>query len=80
MTEENKPVLAENEKNVLLNPDLFLNSLVEFVNTAPVEMNLKLGITLCVQGSLISGLLIGEKAYFEGLSNDMKASHPFKEG
>lgn len=62
-----------------MNPDLFLNSLIKYINTAPVEMNIKLGITLCVQGSIITGILISEKAYFEGLSNEMNAFHPFKE-
>ncbi len=62
-----------------MNPDLFLNSLIKYINTAPVEMNIKLGITLCVQGSIITGLLISEKAYFEGLSNEINAFHPFKE-
>ena len=78
MTEENKSVLAEEERIVLLNPDLFLNSLVKWVNTAPVERRFTLDITLCVQGSIVSGLLIGENAYFKGLSNDIKASGSFK--
>jgi hypothetical protein len=78
MTEENKSVLAEEERIVLLNLDLFLNSVVKCVNTAPVERRITLDITLCVQGSLVSGLLIGEKAYFKGLSNDIKASGSFK--
>jgi hypothetical protein len=75
MTEENKPVLVEEEKTTLLHSDLILNVLVDFVNKLPVEI----GITLFVQGSIVSGLLIGEKAYFEGLSNHIKTPDPFAE-
>jgi hypothetical protein len=74
MTEENKPVLATEEKT-LLRSDVILNVLIDYVNEFPVEI----GITLFVQGSIISGLLIGEKAYFEGLSNHIKTPDPFAE-
>jgi hypothetical protein len=73
MTEENKPILAEEEKTLLLRSDLILNVLVDYVNKFPVEI----GITLFVQGSILSGLLIGEKAYFEGLSNHIKTPGVF---
>jgi hypothetical protein len=74
MTEENKPVLATEEKT-LLRSDVILNVLIDYVNKFSVEI----GITLFVQGSIISGLLIGEKAYFEGLSNHIKTPDPFAE-
>ena len=58
---------------VLLDSDVFLMTLVHFANHA----SLKVGITLFIQGTVISGILIGEKAYFEGISNELKATDLF---
>jgi hypothetical protein len=67
MTDENKPDLVERESIVPSNPDYFLIYLVETVNVFSIEIS----ITLFVQGSIVSGLLIGGKAYFEGLNSEM---------
>jgi hypothetical protein len=62
MTEENKRVLAEEKSNLSSNSDWLLIQLVEaFAN----EVSGKMSITLFVHGLIITGLLIGEKAYFE---------------
>jgi hypothetical protein len=78
MTDENKPGLAEGEGIIPSNPDYFLIYLVQTVNVVPIEI----GITLFVQGSIVSGLLIGRNAYFEGLNSEMalaSASDDIKE-
>ena len=67
MTDENKPDLVQGESIVPSNSDYFLTYLVQTVNVFSMEI----GITLFVQGSIVSGLLIGGKAYFEGLSSEM---------
>ena len=74
MTQENQPVIAKDEGMVLVNPDVLLTLLVTIVN----QQSWEIGITLFVQGSIISGLLIGENMYFEGLSNEIP--EPFTEG
>ena len=44
--------------------DWFLQQIVEFAN-----LGLEIGVTLSVEGSTITGTLIGGRAYFEELSN-----------
>lgn len=44
--------------------DWFLQSLVNMANTD----SLQIGITLQVSGLLVSGVLVGGKAYFEGFA------------
>lgn len=69
MTQENKPVLAEQKSSVSSDSDLLLMSLVELADVGSE----KISITLFVQGSIVSGLLIGEKPYFEALNNALNA-------
>ena len=45
-------------------------NLVELVNIASLEIS----ITLFVQGAIITGMLIGEKPYFEALNNELKST------
>jgi hypothetical protein len=71
MTQENKSITARDEGIALINPDLLLTLLVQMVDKKPP---FDIGITLFVQGSIVTGLLIGEDVYFEGLSNDMPDS------
>jgi hypothetical protein len=53
--------------------DWFLQSLVSMVNNSSMEF----GITLLVDGMLVSGNLVGGKAYFEGFGADFAT--PFKD-
>ncbi len=70
MTQEEQSSPAEKKSLVSSDSDLFLMTLVELVNLASLEMS----ITLFVQGTIISGMLIGEKPYFEAFNNQLKAS------
>jgi hypothetical protein len=72
MAQENKPVLSEQKSSVSSDSDLLLRSLVQLADVRSEKMS----ITLFVQGSIVSGLLIGEKAYFEALNNALNAFNP----
>src|SRR5688572_8180609 len=50
--------------------DWFLQSLVNMANRG----GLQIGITLQVSGLLVSGVLVGGKAYFEGFAEDISSS------
>lgn len=69
MTQEDQSLPVE-KSLVRSDSDLFLMTLVELVNIASLEMS----ITLFVQGAIISGMLIGEKPYFEALNNELKST------
>jgi len=56
--------------------DWFLQNLVSLVNTTPLEV----GITLNVSGSLISGVLIGGKKYFELFAKEISDNFPIEDG
>jgi hypothetical protein len=70
MTQENDitPVTTQEKDNTSANSDILLMSLVELTEDTE-EFSGKLGLTLFVQGTMVSGLLIGEKHYFEALSD-----------
>lgn len=70
MTQEDQSSPAEKKSLVSSDSDEFLMTLVEFVNRASLEI----GITLFVQGTIIRGMLIGEKPYFEAVNNQLKTS------
>jgi hypothetical protein len=50
--------------------DWFLQSLVNMANGSGFEV----GITLQVSGLLVSGILVGGKAYFEGFADDFSSA------
>ncbi|MCF8178110.1 MAG: hypothetical protein K9J74_06345 [Sulfuritalea sp.] len=50
--------------------DWFLQSLVNMANSSSLEI----GVTLQVGGLLVSGLLVGGKAYFEGFAEDFSSA------
>lgn len=74
MTQEDKPTLAQQKSSVSSDSDLLLMSLIDLLETfdkaSSNEVLSKLSITLFVQGSIVSGFLIGEKHYFEALNNE----------
>ena len=65
---DNTPVTTQEKDNTPANSDILLMSLVELAEDTE-EFSGKLGITLFVQGTIVTGLLINEKNYFEALSN-----------
>jgi len=75
MTQENESVLAKQKSSISSDSDLLLMSLLELVEFDD-KISEKIGITLFVQGSIVSGLLIGEKLYFEDLNNTLSALNP----
>jgi hypothetical protein len=70
MTQEDQSFPAEEKSLISSDSDLFLMTLVELVNVASLELS----ITLFAQGTVISGMLIGEKPYFEALNNELKST------
>ncbi|MEG4496643.1 gas vesicle accessory protein GvpU [Microcoleus sp. F10-C6] len=72
MTQEkdNTPVTTQEKDKTPANSDLLLMSLVELAE----EFSEKLSVTLFVQGSIITGLLIGEKPYLEALNDELNAT------
>jgi hypothetical protein len=75
MTQEGKSLpskdesLPSEEKSLIsLDSDFLLMTLVHLVNVS----SLKMGITLFIQGTVVSGVLISKKLYFEGVSNQLK--------
>jgi len=53
--------------------DFLLQAIVDLANTTGIEM----GITLCVGGMVVSGVLISGKTYFEEIANDtLQSSGP----
>jgi ABC-type bacteriocin/lantibiotic exporter with double-glycine peptidase domain len=70
MTDENKPGLVEGEGIVPSNSDYLLTLLVQMVNASSMEI----GITLFVQGSIVTGLLIRGETYFEGFKSEIALS------
>ena len=70
MTQEDQILPSKEESLVSPDSDFFLMTLVELVNVASLEMS----ITLFVQGTIIIGKMIGEKTYFEGVSNQLKGA------
>jgi hypothetical protein len=75
MTQENKSVLAEQKSNISSDLDSFLMSLVEMVELDD-KVSGRISITLFIQGSIVSGLLIGEYLYFEALKNVLGGFNP----
>lgn len=73
MTEENVLEVAEQSQpsNLFLeNQDWFLEGIIENV----INHGVDIGITLSVNGAIVSGILISGKKYFEELS-EMMAKH-----
>ncbi|MFC6841510.1 gas vesicle accessory protein GvpU [Xanthomonas theicola] len=52
--------------------DWYLQKLVTIVNTSAVQF----GITLFVEGAIVSGLLVGGKKYFETFAQEFSAAYP----
>lgn len=70
MTQEDQILPSKEENLVSPDSDFFLMALVELNNLTSLEMS----ITLFVQGTIIIGKMIGEKTYFEGVSNQLKGA------
>jgi hypothetical protein len=72
MTQENTPVSVGEKILASSDSDVFLVSLINMAEKQ--AQNVKIDITLFVQGLIVSGVVIGEKSYFEGLYNDLNLS------
>jgi hypothetical protein len=75
MTEEQDKKPSVDDMNLAMDGrsvDWYLQSLVSTVNTTDVQF----GITLFVEGAIISGLLIGGKKYFETFANEFAGAFP----
>lgn len=74
MTEEEKPL--SHEQLILgldgQSVDWFLQRLVATVNSTNIEF----GITLFVEGAIISGLLVGGQKYFETFAQEFADNYP----
>lgn len=57
------------DNNIVHNKDWFLESLVTTVNTS----NIEIGITLQMDGFLVSGYIVNGRKYFEGFSTEFIA-------
>ena len=70
MTQENDitPVTTQEKDNTSANSDILLMSLVELAEDTE-QISGQLGLTLFVQGTIVTGLLISEKSYLEALSD-----------
>ncbi|MEG4529840.1 hypothetical protein [Microcoleus sp. D2_18a_D3] len=69
-TQENDitPVTTQENDNTSANSDILLMSLVQLAEDTE-EFSGKLGVTLFVQGTIVTGLLISKESYLEALSD-----------
>jgi hypothetical protein len=74
MTDEHseQPETPQAREPDALEPDWFLQALVNIANAGDVEI----GMTLLVGGFLVSGKMIGGARYFEGFANDFAGGFP----
>ncbi|MEG5058781.1 hypothetical protein QUB60_12040 [Microcoleus sp. A2-C5] len=70
--EENTPVSVEEKIQISSHSDVLLILLINIADDFVGKVNIN--ITLFVQGLIVSGVLIGEKPYFEGLYNVVNSS------
>lgn len=68
-TEENTPIPGKEKIQLSSDADVLLMLLIDVAEG--VVGKATLNITLFVQGLIVTGVLIGEKAYFEGIYNEM---------
>lgn len=67
--------LTEEELRIAINgrsTDWFLQQLVATVNRSPVEF----GITLYVEGTVVSGMLVSGKKYFDTFAKEFSDAYP----
>lgn len=72
MTQENTPVSVEEKIEISSDSDKLLIYLIDTADKFSGQVDID--ITLSVQGLTVSGVLINEKLYFEGIYNDLKLS------
>jgi len=69
MTLQNTPVSTEEKIQISSNSDKLLIFLIDMADEFADRVDID--VTLSVQGLIISGILISEKLYFEGIYSDM---------
>jgi hypothetical protein len=72
MTQENTPVSVEEKIQISSDSDKLLIYLIDTADKFAGQVDID--ITLSVQGLTVSGVLISEKLYFDGIYNDLKLS------
>ncbi|MEG4851458.1 MULTISPECIES: hypothetical protein [unclassified Microcoleus] len=72
MTQENTPVSVEEKIQISSDSDKLLIYLIDTADKFAGQVDID--ITLSVQGLSVSGVVISEKLYFEGIYNDLKLS------
>lgn len=75
MSDDQSKALSSDEMVVTVegqSVDWYLQSLVTTVNSTDVQF----GITLFVEGAIVSGLLVGGKRYFETFAEEFAAAFP----
>jgi hypothetical protein len=70
MTQENNitPVTTQEKDNTSANSDILLMSLLQLAEDTE-QFSGQLGVTLFVQGTIVTGLLISKESYLEALSD-----------
>ena len=66
---ENLKIISKNEIDI--NADNLVQIMVFIAN----KHNIELGITLNVKGLIVSGMLVSNQTYFEGLTDEVEASN-----
>jgi hypothetical protein len=57
--------------------DHILLLFVDMVNSSPDDMEMSLGVTLFVSGSVVSGHLVSGRVYFDGIASSLAEAWPW---